>query len=795
MALADRDHESLFCGELRYERATLVPMLCRMGAFWRARWFAWLTALVIVGAVAAGGAVWSASSRAKAETEQREQLLFVQLSAALGAERQVLGETAGGQVPASQLAAARRDHQVVSGLIERLRLLAAGGQPNDRIQRDVLPRLHKAVDESLAAVVRQGRGGLVPLPPSLVRATGLSLERMDKAVAAASSRQQMAVDVSRAASVRADVIGHGGAGLIALLIFGLLAYTQWMSARRDAGAALRAEQRRYQDIVETAHDGVWTINPEAVTTFVNPRMAEMLGREPEEMVGQRIFDFMDWSVAQDAQREFGRLGNGERFQLEFPFRARDGHEVWTLLSVSPMRGSVGEIAGALAMVADISERRRLEISLRDLADHDPLTAIYNRRFFIERLDRALLDADRGHFHGAVITLDLDHFKFANDTQGHATGDHMLVSVAGVLTTRARETDVVCRLGGDEFAVLLSNTDADGAMEFARDIRGLLCERPVGPPIGASIGVAVFDGDEEITADELLVCADIALYESKEHGGDQATLYTGQASGALTWVDRVRRALDEERFVLYGQPIIDLRTGRVDRQELLVRMLSEDGDVISPDSFIPTAERFGLIRELDRLIVRKGLQLACNGTRVSINLSGATMSDLAVVAAVEEAVAAGLRPGDVIFEVTETAAMSDMAAATSLAAQLRRLGCQLAIDDFGTGFGSYYSLKHLPARYLKIDAEFVREITSNPIDQEIIRLIVAVAHALDKLVIAEGVEDAQTLEILRELGADYAQGFHIKRPERLILPTAYEQSRQARRAGTTPQRAGVKLERV
>jgi diguanylate cyclase (GGDEF)-like protein/PAS domain S-box-containing protein len=753
------------------------PIHARMAAFSRPRWFAWLMAVVLVGAATVGGAVWSVSARARAKTEQREQLLFVELSAALGTERQVLGDAmAGAQVPASDLAAAQRGHQAASVLIERLRRSATGDQPNDRLQRDLLPRLHKTLDTSLATLVAARRTGIASLPPSLVRATGHSFERVARAVAAAGSAQQAAVAASGSASARADVIGYGGAGLIALLVFGLLAYAQRGSARREADAALSAERRRYQDIVETANDGVWTINRDAVTTFANPRIAEMLGHAPEEMVGRRVFDFMHWSVVQDAQRELGRLANGEHFQLEFPFRARDGHEVWTLLSVSPMRNGEGEIDGGLAMVSDISERRRLEIALRDLADHDPLTAIYNRRFFIESLDRALLHAARGQFHGAVITLDLDNFKFANDSQGHATGDHMLVSVSAVLTGRARETDVVCRLGGDEFAVLLSHTDADGAMEFASDIRGLLCERPVGPPLAASIGAVVFDGDDQVTADELLVCADIALYESKEHGGDQATLYTGQASGALTWVDRIRRALDEERLVLYGQPIIDLRTGRVDRQELLVRMLSEDGDVIPPNSFIPTAERFGLIRELDRRIVREGLRLACNGTRVSINLSRATVGDLAVLAAVKEAVAAGLRPGDVIFEVTETAAMSDATVAATFASQLRRLGCGLAIDDFGTGFGSYYSLKHLPARYLKIDIEFVREITSNPVDREIIRSIIAVAHALDKLVIAEGVEDDQTLELLRKLGADYAQGYHIGRPERLTPPTLSERQR-------------------
>jgi diguanylate cyclase (GGDEF)-like protein/PAS domain S-box-containing protein len=567
--------------------------------------------------------------------------------------------------------------------------------------------------------------------------------------------------------------------MIVVVAMAAVALVRQFLAREDllrASLLLDGERRRYREIVETANEGVFTVDQTYQTTLVNRKLADMLGYEPEEMLGRPLSDFIASAATQDAQHAIGLIEEGVSVQIELPLRARDSREVWTLVSASPLLDEKGSISGALAMISDISDRRALEKRLRDLADRDPLTGIYNRRYLIEELDRRLCYARRYRRPGAVLTFDLDNFKFANDTQGHATGDAMLKSVAAILTARARDTDVVARLGGDEFAVLLSETTEEGALRFASEARSLLCGHKIAPLIVTSIGVATFAGEEEITPDEILVCADIALYEAKERGGDRAGLYTGQASGALTWVQRIRTALAEGRFVLYGQPIFDLRSGLVDRHELLVRMLTEDGDIVRPGSFIPTAERFGLIGELDSWVLHEGLRLALAGERVSINLSGPSIGERRIIAAVDHAIAAGLRPGAVVLEVTETAAMKDMTAARLFAGKLCSIGCELAIDDFGTGFGSFFSLKQLPARYVKIDMEFVRNIATNHADRQIIRSMIDVAHSLDKLAIAEGVEDAETLAVLRELGTDYAQGFHLGRPQRLSPPTTIERTR-------------------
>src|SRR6478609_5741900 len=269
--------------------------------------------------------------------------------------------------------------------------------------------------------------------------------------------------------------------------------------------------------------------------------------------------------------------------------------------------------------------------LEHLAEHDLLTGVFNRSRLVDELDRQLSYSARYSRAGALLTLDIDNFKLANDSYGRAAGDVMLKAVSEILRARARATDVVARLGSDEFAVILPEASEDEALIVARDIRAVLCERQLGPPIMASIGIALLTGDEEVGAEDILTRAQIALYEAKELGGDQARIFTGQSTGALTWVQRIRTALAENRFVLYGQPIADLRTGRITHHELLVRMLSEDGDIIPPAAFLPMAERFGVIGEIDRWVTSAGLRLAIDGEGVAVNLSGYSIGDPLIVA--------------------------------------------------------------------------------------------------------------------------------------------------------------------
>jgi diguanylate cyclase (GGDEF)-like protein/PAS domain S-box-containing protein len=428
----------------------------------------------------------------------------------------------------------------------------------------------------------------------------------------------------------------------------------------------------------------------------------------------------------------------------------------------------GDVIGTGIVVVDITERKATELRLKDLSERDPLTGLYNRRQLFFELDHVLSYAERYDHVGAVLMLDIDSFKFTNDAYGHTTGDRLLNSVAHTLLGRMRETDIVGRLGGDEFAVVLPEATEEDALKVALELRSLLSERPTGPPVTVSIGIAMFGASEKLTADDVLVAADIALYQVKEAGGDQAGVYAGRQGEILSRVKQLREALAEKRFVLHAQPIIDLRSGRVAHRELLIRMLSPNGAVIPPGDFLPIAERFSLVGELDRWVVGEALVLAQHES-VTVNLSARSIGDPRILEAVREATAANTDPTNLTFEITETAMINEFQAASAFVAAIRELGCELALDDFGTGFGSFTYLKHLPARYLKIDMEFVRAIDSDPTDREIVRSIVGIAHTLGKETIAEGVESAEALQTLRELGVDYAQGFYLGRPVEVHVP--------------------------
>jgi EAL domain-containing protein (putative c-di-GMP-specific phosphodiesterase class I) len=335
-------------------------------------------------------------------------------------------------------------------------------------------------------------------------------------------------------------------------------------------------------------------------------------------------------------------------------------------------------------------------------------------------------------------------------------------VASILRERVRETDVIARLGGDEFALLLREVEPSEAVALVRrilaDVKGATA-----PTLTASAGVTFFDGAQRLSSDDLLISADLALYEAKRLGGARAVRSSGHKGHALTWVDRVREAIEKDHFVVYAQPIVDLRTGAVAREELFVRMRNEQGEIIPPASFLPTAERFNLIVQIDRLMVEKGLRLAGEGRAVAINLSSDSLGDPEIIERVGAAVSAGLDPSLVSFEITETAATTNMAAALQFAERLERLGCELALDDFGTGFGSFSYLHKLPVQVIKIDVEFVRDLPHNLSDYHLIRVLVSLAGSLGQKTVAEGVEDAACVEVLRGLGVDYAQGYFFGRP--------------------------------
>lgn len=473
-------------------------------------------------------------------------------------------------------------------------------------------------------------------------------------------------------------------------------------------------------------------------------------------------------------------GRVPSYQTEKRYRHAWGHHLWVLLTVSLVRDERGKPLHVISQVQDIAERKEMAARLEFLLDHDFLTGLYNRRRFERDLAHEVERASRYSSRGAVLMIDLDNFKDVNDAFGHKAGDDLLKGIAGALKQRVRETDLLARVGGDEFAALLPEADFEQARIVAEDIVKTLRQQVavLGEQsicVTASVGVSQFDG---LSAEEVLACADLSMYEAKEAGRNRVAMYRPgrghgeQVSARLAEAELIRGALEQERFLVLCQPILELGRNEVSQYELLVRLRVDGGaEPLQPSSFLYVAERFGLIQEIDCWVARQAIALiaeqASAGRRLvlHVNLSGKSIGDPQVAALIEKAVEdAAIDPACLVFELTETAAIANIEEAKAFAHRLHTRGCQLALDDFGAGFGSFYYLKALPFDYFKIDGDFIRGIVGSPMDQLVVEAIVGIARGMGKKTIAEFVADGETALLLEKLGVDYAQGFHVGRPE-------------------------------
>jgi diguanylate cyclase (GGDEF)-like protein/PAS domain S-box-containing protein len=550
-----------------------------------------------------------------------------------------------------------------------------------------------------------------------------------------------------------------------------------ISHAKRAAEALQASEERYRRIVETAYEGIWVIDAQNITTFVNPRMAEMLGWTVDEMVGRPLLDFLDAdSQATFAANQPDRLKGNSR-QREVRFTRKDDTDLWTLLSIRPNLDQAGRYEGALAMVMDITERRRDQKALEYQALHDALTGLPNRLLLAERLGEALVSARAAREQVAVLILDLDHFKEVNETFGMQAGDRLLEQVGPRLRAEIRAEDMVARLSGDEFAVLMTNTDATAATVKAQCLLEAL-ERPFEVEgqhldVAISIGISIFpdDGDD---ANTLLRRADIALFVAKQPRGAFvrfAPEHERQGASRLTLMADLREALQhDDQLFLHFQPLVRLRDRSLAGVEALVRWRHPQRGLVPPLEFVPFAEKTRLIKPLTKWVLISALRQSVSWERdghlipVSVNISMRDLVDPEFPETIATLLKAAQAPASsLLLEITESLIMTEPERAINTLTELRMLGVRLAVDDFGTGYSSLAYLHRLPVHEIKIDKSFVAAMAGKADRSNIVRASIELVHSLQLESVAEGVEDARTWDLLRLLGCDLAQGYFISRP--------------------------------
>ncbi len=559
----------------------------------------------------------------------------------------------------------------------------------------------------------------------------------------------------------------------------------WLVSRSER--QLKRSKEKAQATLNAIDDGVITVDGGGLVQYMNPRAEALTG----------------WRLAEARKRPLGAVYNLVSHEGRRPvvhpastpsgapmfggegnlLLARDGREYEVQDSASAIRDEEKRVAGAVLVFRDLTDERKMRRELEWHSVHDRLTGLNNREEFERQLAAAIQQNDSGQPH-ALLFLDLDQFSVINNTCGHVGGDQLLCRVAEVLRETLRSTDVIARLGGDDFAVLLRNRSFKDAFDLAEE----LCRRVRAirftwqdktSQVTTSIGVVAIDGGVRDPA-QIMGAADIACYAAKEAGRDCVMVHHPEGEGAsrmqdMGMVSRIQHALDTGSFTLYRQRIQGLHEhNRDDRHyEMLVRMIEPDGRVLPPGAFLPAAERYNLMRPIDRWVVQAALaalqrmnqaQPAQDAGIHTINLSGATINDSTFSAFLGEQLALhGVQASSICFEITETMAISNLSRAASLMHDVKAMGCKFAIDDFGIGMSSFAYLKHLPVDYLKIDGAFIRNILRDQVDYEIVDAIARICRSFNVRTIAEFVEEEAIMPVIAALGVDYAQGYAVGKP--------------------------------
>ncbi len=559
--------------------------------------------------------------------------------------------------------------------------------------------------------------------------------------------------------------------------------------RKRAETRVFEEKERAQVTLQSIGDGVITTDADGNVDYINPVAQDLIGRDMRSSKGSCVTDIMtivnEHTRATVENPVIRCLKEGRVISLaeNSVLITANGEEIPIQDSAAPIRDRIGNIIGSVMVFHDVSKESRLFRQLSYQASHDTLTGLVNRCAFenhlIGALERTRENNEETH---ALLYVDLDQFKVVNDTFGHTAGDALLKQLTELIQKCIRATDVLSRLGGDEFGVLLESCDELHAIEVAEAIRGSIEGyrfewQDSFTTVRCSIGVVLITNENaEVAA--VMSSADVACYSAKDMGRNQVHLYRDSDASLrheeMKWVSRITSAVEEDRFELFFQPIIGIgkKNGKErGHYELLLRMRDEKGELVPPDMFIPSAERYNLMSTLDRWVIHEALtELADRSTdgearyTLAINLSGTSLSeDRFLDFVIDELKKHKLPKGAICFEITETAAISNLSRVVHFMQTLKKLGCKFSLDDFGSGLSSFTYLKNLPVDYLKIDGHFIRNVVEDSVDESMVKAIREVGHAMGIETIAERVETKQVLEKLGALGVEFAQGYYIARP--------------------------------
>jgi diguanylate cyclase (GGDEF)-like protein/PAS domain S-box-containing protein len=556
---------------------------------------------------------------------------------------------------------------------------------------------------------------------------------------------------------------------------------------QEISEILRKECDFVKNLLDTAQLFIMTVDGSLKVTMFNDHCEQLTGVKESEALGSNVSRFFPAGNWTEAQTFFNELlaGNINIAKQDSELIDKNGQ----IRDISWLHSRLeGDDTGSklLSVGLDMTEKKAAEKRIVWLAEHDPLTDLCNRRKFTDEFEKSLRTAIRYKHNNTLLFLDLDQFKDINDTSGHAAGDELLKLVAKTLKNVTRFTDLVARLGGDEFAILLPETDETGAMTLSQKILSELNKihleyGNVSHKVSTSIGIVRYPLIDA-TVHELMGYADLAMYKAKSKGKGTFHVFSPddetkeQLETRVFWKHQIEQALEQKLFVLHYQPILSVKDSTISHYEVLIRMKNpQTGEMRAPAKFIQVAEEVGLIQSIDHYVIKRGiaqlaqLQKQGKNVKLAINLSGSVVDAPVLLPMLKKLFkSTDVDPTGLIFEVTETAAVSNFQQAKLMMTAVKALGCQFSLDDFGVGFASFNYMKQLPVDIIKIDGIFIKDLDKNEHDQLFVKALVDVAKGLGKKVVAEFVENKEVLEILDQYGVDYAQGYHIGRPEPQIL---------------------------